>query len=539
MGRLTVPDRAPGTRAEPLAAMLGRARQQAASGDLHGAIELARRCTELYPRDYRSWYAASDLLLRGQRTADAVQAGRKAAALQPADSGVQVQLARAFAADGDVANARRTADIALGLEPRDAALLDGLGAVYSACDEQSLALDLFRRATALAPRNPHFLFNLATALRFAGDFAAAETAVDAAIAGNPRDPGAWHLRSYLRRQTRDRNHVAELEAMLGDPDITGLGRVQLLYALAKELEDLGDYERSFATLEEGACLRRKGMRYDVANDVHTIDRIIELHDASALAQLGPGQETREPLFVLGLPRTGTTLVERILGNHSTVVAAGELRQFPEQMVRFARASLGGHDLPRDELVAHTLKLDMRELGRRYVESTRPRTGARPHFVDKLPLNYLYCGLIHRSLPGARIVHLRRHPLDACYAIYKTLFARAYPFSYDLGELAQYYVAYDRLMTHWRTAMPGVIYDVHYEALVDDPEGETRRLLDHCGLEFEPVCLDFHRSPEASTTASALQVRQPIYRDSVSRWRNVAGQLEPLAQVLRSNGIDVG
>ena len=254
--------------------------------------------------------------------------------------------------------------------------------------------------------------------------------------------------------------------------------------------------------------------------------------------LGPGHETREPVFVLGLPRTGTTLVERILGNHSAVVAAGELRQFPEQMIRLARESLGGRDLPRDELVAHTLKLDMRELGRRYVESTRPRTGARPHFVDKLPLNYLYCGLIHGSLPGARIVHLRRHPLDACYAIYKTLFSRAYPFSYDLGELGQYYVAYDRLMSHWRTAMPGVIYDLHYEAIVDDPEGETRRLLDHCGLEFESACLDFHRSPEASTTASALQVRQPIYRDSVSRWRNVAAQLEPLTQVLRSNGIDL-
>ena len=326
--------------------------------------------------------------------------------------------------------------------------------------------------------------------------------------------------------------------MTSDPKITGLGRVQLLYALAKEREDLGDYARNFAALEAGASLRRKGMRYDVANDVRTLDKIIELHDASALAQLGPGYETREPIFVLGLPRSGTTLVERILGNHRAVSAAGELRHFPEQMTQLARESLGGRDLPRDELVAHTLNLDMRELGRRYLESTRPRTGARPHFVDKLPLNYLYCGLIHGSLPRARIVHLRRHPLDACYAIYKTLFSHAYPFSYDLVELGQYYVAYDRLMSHWRTAMPGVIYDLHYEAIVADPEGETRRLLDHCGLEFESACLDFHRSPEASTTASAVQVRRPIYRDSVSRWRNVAAQLEPLTQVLRSNGIDL-
>jgi tetratricopeptide (TPR) repeat protein len=401
-----------------------------------------------------------------------------------------------------------------------------------------LALNLFRRAIELAPRNSHFQFNLATSLRFAGDVEAAETAADAAIAGNPRDPGAWYLRSYLRTQTSERNHVAGLEATLRDPGISTPGRVQLLYALAKEHEDLGDYARSFAALEEGASLRRKHMRYDVGDDIRTIDRIIELHDARSLAQPGPGYESREPLFVLGLPRTGTTLVERILGNHSAVTAAGELRQFPEQMLRLARESLGGRDLPRDDLVARTLTLDMRELGRRYVESTRPKTGGTPHFVDKLPLNYLYCGLIHASLPGARIVHLRRHPLDACYAIYKTLFSRAYPFSYDLVELGRYYAAYDRLMAHWRSVMPGVIYDLHYEALVDDPERETRRLLDHCGLEFEAACRDFHSSPEASTTASALQVRRPMYRDSVMRWRKVASQLEPLARVLRSHGIDL-
>ena len=181
-------------------------------------------------------------MLRGGRAADAVESGRRAAALHPADANVQVQLARAFAAAGDLGNARRTADAAVRLEVQDAVLLDGLGAVYSACDDQALALQLFRRATDLAPQHPHLLFNLATALRFAGDFEEAETAADAAIAANPRDPGAWHLRSYLRTQTRERNHVAGLEAVTSDPKFTGLGRVQLLYALAKELEDLGDYD---------------------------------------------------------------------------------------------------------------------------------------------------------------------------------------------------------------------------------------------------------------------------------------------------------
>jgi tetratricopeptide (TPR) repeat protein len=508
------------------------------SGDLRGAIATVNKGLGQHRKDYRFWLLASELELRAGRGQPSVQAAREAEKLRAADATVQVQLGRALAAIGNVPHARAAADAAMRLDPQDAVLLDGIGAIYSACDEQGLALPLFERAVALAPRVAHFQFNLATAMRFAGRFAEAEAAADRAIALDPRDFGAIHLRSDLRRQTPEHNHVAELDALRAADNLPWLGRVQVCYALARELEDLGEYQRSFAALREGADLRRSHLKYDVQEDVRTMQRVAACHTAAVLGALGAGYPNREPIFVLGLPRTGTTLVERILGNHRDVTAAGELRHFPAEMIRLCIGARRDGVPARDEMVEASLKLDMHSLGRCYIESTRPKTGTTPRFVDKLPMNFLYCGLIRAALPGAKIVHLRRDPMDTCYAIYKTLFSRAYPFSYDLSDLGHYYVAYRRLMQHWQSALPGAILELDYEALVADPEAVTRRLLEFCELEFEPACLDFHRSATASTTASAVQVRQPVYTDSVGKWKHFAAQLEPCAAILRAAGIPV-
>jgi hypothetical protein len=189
-------------------------------------------------------------------------------------------------------------------------------------------------------------------------------------------------------------------------------------------------------------------------------------------------------------------------------------------------------------VARSAKLDFEALGRDYLERTRPATGKTPHFTDKMPLNYLYCGLIRRALPNARIVHLTRHPLAVCYAIYKTLFKDGYPFSYDLGEIGRYYVSYRKLMDHWCATLPGAVHELKYEQLVTDQVGETRRLLEFCGLDWEEACLSFHRNPSPTTTASATQVRQSLYDSSIAQWRHYAPQLEGLRRQLIAAGIDV-
>jgi hypothetical protein len=241
---------------------------------------------------------------------------------------------------------------------------------------------------------------------------------------------------------------------------------------------------------------------------------------------------------VGLPRTGTTLAERILGSHPAVFAAGELNNFALQMMQQLRVQFGQAKLPRHDLVEKSAELDFARLGQAYISSTRPRTGHTPHFVDKMPLNFLYTGLIHLALPRAKIIHLTRHPMDTCYAIYKRLFQDAYPWSYDLEEIASYYLAYRRLMAHWKAVLPGVIHELAYEDLVRDVEGEARRLTDFLDLPWDPQCVRFYEGSAISTTASASQLRQPVYSSSVGLWQKYAQALEPVAIKLSESGLAV-
>lgn len=455
----------------------------------------------------------------------------------------QPQLAAGWIAAGQIAlalarvtEAREAAAAAERGAGADPVLWDAIGTLYSHANAQSRALAAYDQALALAPSNPQFLFNRASVHRFVGALAEAEADYDRVIALRPTDCEAHHNRSQLRTQTHERNHVGELEDLLARTNPDWRGAIQLHYALAKEYEDLGAYEKSFQQLQRGAQIRRQHLRYDVATDVATVDWIMRAFPAVTPASVAA--PAAGPIFILGLPRSGSTLVERILGSHSQVYAAGELKCLALAIVDAVRASSARAQMTRQELVAAAARLDFAALGRDYLARARAAGAVGPRFVDKMPLNYLYCGLILRALPEARIVHVSRHPMAACYAIYKTLFEDAYPFSYDLTELGRYYVAYHRLMAHWQMTSPAAILQLGYEELIADQIGQTRRLLEFCGLEWEPGCVQFHRNPQASTTASAAQVRRPIYDSSVSQWRHYESQLTPLRRELSSGGICV-
>lgn len=243
-----------------------------------------------------------------------------------------------------------------------------------------------------------------------------------------------------------------------------------------------------------------------------------------------------PVFIVGLPRSGTTLVDRILGSHSKVHSAGELDHFALAIVDAVRRAGGGTQLSRRELIARSADLDFVALGRDYLGRAKYAAAGGECFTDKMPLNYLYCGLIRRALPNAKIVHVVRSPMAACYAMYKTLFKDGYPFSYDLSEIARYYIGYRRLMDHWQATLPGAIHSIGYEALVADPRGQIRKLLDFCGLEWQDACAEFHKNPAPTTTASAAQVRRPLYDSSVSQWRHYAEELAELSGLLNAAGI---
>ena len=407
-----------------------------------------------------------------------------------------------------------------------------LGMLETQLGLRERAVKRYEQAISLQPDDARHYYNAACMQRSLGDLELAEKNFDAAILRNPADHESYKIRSDLRRQTAEKNHVAELTALLKGDISDPRGRVQLQYALAKELEDLGEWQRSIEVLQEGSQNRRRLMKYDVARDLETIAAIKRTFTEDVFAASAAGSDNAEAIFILGMPRTGTTLVERILASHSQVFAAGELNNFAAQLMVMVRAQNADKRVDRDEMVSSSAKLDFAQLGESYIDSTRPFTGKTPRFIDKMPLNYLYVGLIHLALPNAKIINVQRDPMDTCYAIYKQLFVDAYPFSYDLRELGQYYQAYHQLMEHWNRVLPGVIHTVKYEQLVGDIEVQTRALLSACDLDWQPECLSFYENKEASTTASAAQIRRPVYKSSIGKWRNYEEQLAPLSDMLR-------
>ncbi len=419
-----------------------------------------------------------------------------------------------------------------------AALQDTLGNLYSLNKKQQLAQEAFTKAVALEPNNPHFSFNLALAHQSMGDLAEAEQAFNRSITLRPDDYEAWLHRSRLRKQNPDKNHIPELESLVASGISSPKGDVAVRYALAKEYEDIGKHSESFGHLCTGARIRRSHIEYSIKSDKNAMDTIIQQFSADFLQRTTKGYHSDEPIFIVGLPRTGTTLVERIISSHSSVYAAGELDNFSNQLSQQVSTLKLQKPTDRSQFISATTQVDYNALGKAYVESTRPQTGHTHRFIDKLPLNFLYCGLILRALPQAKIIHLTRHPMDVCYAIFKTLFQKAYPYSYDLQELGQYYLSYRKLMTHWHKLMPERIFDVSYEQLIQDQEGISRKMLDYCDLIWEADCLDFHNNTAPSTTASLAQIRRPLYSTSVGLWRNHQKQLQPLQDMFENAGMSL-
>lgn len=474
----------------------------------------------------------------------ALQAGQAVKAVSAANALVESAdhlswawslLARCTLAVGRPGAAAEAALRSISLPGATAATLGNAATVLSVVGRHDIALDTFARAAQLAPDDPRHLFNLAMERRFLGDLAAAEADCDEVIARDPDHFEAWLVRSGLRRQTADNNHIDAIRARLASCVGNWRGEGQLLYALAKELEDLGEHTHSFDALARGARLRRSRMDYDVERDVRMMEELIGAFppERSAL-DVDPAQGAAA-IFIVGLPRTGTTLAERVLSSHSQVESLGEPTAFSAAMMA-AMQRMPRQAPPLAERIAAAKAIDPSALGRAYLERVAGLRSGAPRFIDKLPMNVLNIGLIRRSLPGAKIIHLRRDPMDAGYAMLKTWFADAYPFSYDQQELGRYLVAYHRLMTHWMRIFPEAILEIEYEALVDDVEAQARRMLAHCGLDWEAACAEPHRNQAPSTTASASQVREPVYRRSIGNWRHYGRELEPMRAYLADAGL---
>jgi Flp pilus assembly protein TadD len=412
------------------------------------------------------------------------------------------------------------------------------GRIHARCDDPTGAEQNLLKARALGCQEPALLYELASAQFFLGKTEAAAAALEVALGQREGAGPALYLRATLREWTAQENHIEDLERRLRTGFQYPRDAAACLYALAKELEDSGEWAKSFSALQEGARRKRGSLRYDAAAERATVDRIREVYTAAAI-QDGPlGHDERGPVFVLGLPRTGTTLVERFLARHPQAASVGELPYFAGSLSTALGRRLRARPQDARDPVAASLGIDFRALGRSYLQGARQAAHQADStcLVDKMPANFMYCGLIRKALPQARIIHLTRDPMDACYAIYKTLFQQAYHFSYDLSELADYYVTYHRLMRHWDQAMPGAILNVRYEDLVTDPEGQARRVTEWCGLDWTPSVLDTRIEARPASTASAAQVRAPLHERSIGKWRHHEIGLAPLRERLLAAGI---
>ena len=337
----------------------------------------------------------------------------------------------------------------------------------------------------------------------------------------------------LRRCTPDHNHVGAMESALAECAPGEAHVVGYAFALSKEYHDLGDYSRAWEMLQRGCAVKRPGLRYDAAADSALMARL-----ASSPPHPGPSAPAQPgepvPIFILGLPRAGSTLLDRILGNHSQVESAGELKDLVIQARRMC--GLPGVEPLDAPLLSRLPQVDARELGRRYMARVRWRLGGSRYFIDKTPLNYLHVGLIRAALPQAKIIHAYREPMDACFSIYKFVFPWLYPFSYDQQELGQYYLRYREVMAHWHRLYPGAILDVAHEALLRDPEAEVARILAYCGLDAEPGLTRLDRNAAPAATGSNTQIRDGITTRYAGQWQRYATQLEPLRRMLGSAGL---
>jgi tetratricopeptide (TPR) repeat protein len=456
----------------------------------------------------------------------------RAAELDPARQDYQAHLARALltARRGDAAIA--ACDRAALISPGDAASLDILGTVYTALSLQAKALAVLERAVALAPDHAGYRFNLAATHVSLGSLDAAAVHYEHCLRLKPDFWKAHLALAQLRRVTAEDNHVARMQALLETTKDEGEGAMSLNLALAKEREDLGETGPAFAHYVAGKAAGKRLLPPAAATDDAIFETLMRAFPVPEPLDAGAGHDSDEPIFVFGMPRSGTTLVERILSSHPDVHSAGELPNLG--LVLRHLAGTPGPNVLDPQALAASRGLDWARLGRDYLASTRPGTAGKPHFVDKFPHNFLFAPHIARALPNARMVCLRRNPLDTCLGNLRQLFSLRSPFhrySFDLMDIGRYYLLFDRMMAHWREVLPGRILEIDYEDLVEHQEASTRRLLAFCGLDWHDDCLAFERNTAPVATASAVQVRSPIFRSGLGRWRKYEAELAPLRELL--------
>jgi len=544
--------------------LLGLVRHQTGRDD--EALALIAAAIRRAPREARYHGNLARILQARGRLAEAEAAARKALAIDPGHLDSLNNLAGILRDVGRLDEAVETLRRALALKPDFAAGHNNLGNLLKDRGDYAGAVAAYHRALALAPDYAEAHFNLSVALGALGDLDAAQASLERVLALRPRDAAAHNNLGNIQRFRGDldaarasyrralalrpdfasaRNNLVEFETFApGDPAFALLERlktrpdlpiheaINAAFALAKMYADTGDSARAFANWRAGNALRKReaarcGRAFDADAHDRFVDALIATFAPAHFARPTGAADGTAAVFIVGMPRSCTSLIEQILSCHPAVFGAGERPEIGLAAERIARAV--GADYPAAVEVLDGPALARH--GEAYLDGLRSLAPEARRITDKMPANFLHLGLIARILPGARVIHCRRDPRDVCLSCFAHDFFQGNEFSNDLDDLARYWRAYRRLMAHWRRVLPLDMLEIRYEDLVADQEGESRRLVEFCGLDWDPACLDFHKARRVVRTSSSVQVRRPIFTGSIGRWRGFATELAPLIEAL--------
>jgi tetratricopeptide (TPR) repeat protein len=426
------------------------------------------------------------------------------------------------------AKALQQVETLLSVEPRNRAYRIDYANAAAGVGRHEEALRAFRELLAEAPGSPDLHLSVAHALKTLGRQKEAIESYRAAAAARPSFGDAWWSLANLKTYRFADAELARMREQEATPTTGVVDRYHLCFALGKALEDSGQFAESFFYYERGNALKKSETRYEAASIERTVRLQIESFDAEFFsARRNAGCDRPDPIFIVGLPRAGSTLIEQILASHSQVEGTHELADVPRIAALLQGRNAEGMQPGYPAILARTEPERLKQLGEKYLADTQAYRTGKPFFIDKNPNNFRHIALIHLMLPNARIIDARREPMACCFSNFKQLFAAGQEFTYSLEDIARYYRLYVELMAHWDRALPGRILRVQHEDVVADLEGSVRRLLEYCGLPFEPQCLEFYRTERSVRTASSEQVRQPIFREGLDQWRHYEPWLGPL------------
>ena len=498
-------------------------------GRLERAIQAYHRATEINP-DYVKAYNNLGLALQKQgKLEEAVQAYHQALEISSNDANIYNNLGNVLQEQGKLELAIQAYRFATEINPNYPQAYNNLGNIFRQQDRSEEAIQAYQQAIGIDAGYAEAHGNLGNLLRELGRLEPAIQAYRKVLSINPNTVATHYMLAKTKEHGSYDHEICAMEALLENPSITNLEKVDLYFALGKAFEDLTMYERAFNFFSIGNKTIRGTIEYDISQDEDFFKRLMDTFSKPFLDRhSGYGFDDDTPIFILGMPRSGTSLVEQILSSHNKVYGAGELYDL-QQAILTSNPKVAYHRFPD-----HLDQLDWNEFaqfGINYVKRLREYSPRAYHITDKIPANFLYIGMIKLILPNAKVIHCQRNPIDTCLSCFKNRFALGHRFSYNLQELGKYYQLYKQLMSHWNDVLPDYIFHFQYEDLIADQEKQTRLLLEYCGLEWEESCLLFHQTERLVRTMSSLQVRRPLYSDSVGLWRKYEGQLQPLISML--------